>query len=346
MVKKKVLIIGGAGFIGFSIAKYLLSSKNYEVTIADIFNPGQEDDDFLEIKSDSSLKIIKDDFSNYDAYKNLESRYDYVYMLASIVGVNKCIEMPHEVIRVNTALIQNTLKWVLESKIGKILFSSSSECYSATTDIFNFKIPTSEEVPLTISDVKHPRFTYALTKMLGESAFLTFGDKYNLPVTIVRYQNIYGPRMGFNHVIPHLVQRFHLKKENPFKIYGSSQTRAFCFISDAVIGTVRAMEYSSTDKEIFHIGSQDEITIETLVKKVGFKMGFQGEYLESKTYPGSVDRRCPDITKSSKLLDFKPIISLDHGLSQTIDWYKAFFEDGKKIFNGGFKPPNQLSYKE
>ena len=168
-------------------------------------------------------------------------------MLASVVGVNRCIEEPHEVIRINTALIQNSLAWIVKNNIGKVLFSSSSECYAASTDSFNYPVPTSEEVPLTISKIGHPRFTYAVTKMLGESAFLTYGKQYEFPVTIVRYQNIFGPRMGFKHVIPHLIQRFITGTENPFKIYGSDQTRAFCYISDAAEGTVLAMENKHSD---------------------------------------------------------------------------------------------------
>jgi len=343
-MKKKILILGGAGFIGLGIAKFLGVNRNYDITIADIFPPGQKDFDFNQIVTDYSIKLIDGDFSNPEIFKKLDSNYDYVYMLASVVGVNRCIEEPHEVIRINTALIQNSLKWITENDIGRVLFSSSSECYAATTETFNYKVPTPEEVPLTISEIGHPRFTYAVTKMLGESAFLTYGKKYNFSVTIVRYQNIFGPRMGFKHVIPHLVQRFHEGVENPFKIYGAGQTRAFCYISDAAEGTVLAMESENSDQEIFHMGSPKEITIETLTKTVGNLMGYKGEYVTALTYPGSVSRRCPDILKSVKMLGYSPKVHWKDGLKDTVSWYVEFYKSGHPIYGGGFKAPDKLSF--
>ncbi|MBH10727.1 MAG: hypothetical protein CMG74_10340 [Candidatus Marinimicrobia bacterium] len=342
---KKVLILGGAGFIGLGITKFLSKKRKYEITIADIFSLGQKDDYFNKITSDYPINIIEGDFTSIENYNKLEKKYDYVYMLASVVGVNRCIDEPHEVIRINTALIQNTLKWICENNIGKVLFSSSSECYAATTDYFNYHVPTSENVPLTISEIAHPRFTYAVTKILGESAFLNYGKKYNFPATIVRYQNIFGPRMGFKHVIPHLVERFY-NKENPFKIYGAEQTRAFCYISDASEGTVLAMENENSNQQIYHIGSPLEITISELTKFVGEIMDYNGEYINASTYPGSVSKRCPDISKSKSELGYSPKISWQDGLNKTVLWYKDYFKSGLPIYSGGFKPPEDLSYRD
>jgi len=344
-MKKKVLILGGAGFIGLGIARYLGANRNYDITIADIFSPGQKDSDFDQIIADHSINVIEGDFTKPEMFAQLDNNYDYVYMLASVVGVNRCIEEPHEVIRINTSLIQNSLKWITENTIGKVLFSSSSECYAATTDTFDYPVPTPEDVPLTISEISHPRFTYAVTKMLGESAFLTYGKKYNFPVTIVRYQNIFGPRMGFKHVIPHLVQRFHEGIQNPFKIYGAGQTRAFCYISDAAEGTVMALENDNSDQEIYHMGSPEEITIEELTKTVGIIMGYKGEYVTAPTYPGSVSRRCPDISKSVKMLDYSPKVHWKNGLKDTVSWYVEFYKSGHPIYDGGFKAPDNLSYQ-
>ena len=348
MKKKKVLILGGAGFIGLGLAKYLGENKDYDITIADIFSSGQNDDELNEVVTKYSIKLIQGDFVDSKNFLLLDKQYDYVYMLASVVGVNRCINEPHEVIRINTSLIQNSLEWINNNNINinKVLFSSSSECYAATTDSFNFPIPTSEEVPLSISDIGHPRFTYAVTKMLGESAYLNYGKHYEVPTTIVRYQNIFGPRMGFKHVIPHLVERFYNNTENPFKIYGSEQTRAFCYISDAAKATVLAMESEKSNQEIYHLGSPVEISIEKLVKAVGEMMNFKGEYLSAPTYPGSVSRRCPDISKSIDQLGYLPKVNWKDGLLKTVDWYKSFFNSGLKIHSGGFEPPEDLVFKE
>jgi UDP-glucose 4-epimerase len=346
MKKKKVLILGGAGFIGLGLAKYLGENKDYDITIADIFSSGQKDDELYEVTSNYSIKLIEGDFVDPKKFSLLDKEYDYVYMLASVVGVNRCINEPHEVIRINTALIQNSLEWINNNDIKKVLFSSSSECYAATTDSFNYPIPTSEEVPLSISDIGHPRFTYAVTKMLGESAYLNYGRHYNVPTTIIRYQNIFGPRMGFKHVIPHLVERFYDNSEDPFKIYGSEQTRAFCYISDAAEATMLAMESNISNQEIYHLGSPMEITIKELVHAVGEMMNFKGEYISASTYPGSVSRRCPDISKSINQLGYSPKVNWKDGLLKTVLWYKSFFESGLKIYSGGFEPPENLVFKE
>ena len=328
---KKVILIGGAGFIGFSIAKFLAKRGGYEITIADnFFRAGGKIDSSLQSLIDEyNILIISADLTKSHYFQELEKDYDYVYMLASVVGVDYVNEIPHEIIRINTALIYNTLEWLRNSKCGKVVFTSTSECYAGTIEAFDYKIPTNEDVPLTIQDIKHPRFTYAITKMLGESGFIQYAKKIGFECTIVRYHNVYGKRMGFKHVIPHLAQRF-LYGENPFKIYGAEQTRAFNHIDDAVNGTVLAMEKGGNG-EIYHIGTQEEITIKELTKYTGDLMGFNGEYIDAPTYPGSVARRCPDISKARKDLDYDPKVNWKDGLKVTIEWYIDYLNKNKDL---------------
>ena len=328
---KKVLLLGGAGFIGFSIAKYLAENGGYKITIADnFFRAGGKIDSSLQNLIDiHDIRIVTGDFTESKYFLELEKDYDHVYMLASVVGVDYVNEMPHEIIRINTALIYNTLEWLRSSKCGKVVFTSTSECYAGTVEAFDYKIPTAESVPLAIKDITHPRFTYAVTKMLGESGFTQYANKFDFESTIVRYHNVYGPRMGFKHVIPHLVQRF-LNGENPFKIYGADQTRAFNYIDDAVNGTVLAMEKGGNG-EIYHIGMQEEISIKELINYTGELMNFKGDYINAPTYPGSVARRCPDISKAKKELGYEPKVSWKSGLESTINWYIDFLDKNKEL---------------
>ena len=269
-----------------------------------------------------------------------------------MTGVQTCalpistLEFPEEVIRINTSLILNTIEWLKKTDVKKVLFASSSECYAGTTEKFNYPIPTSEEVPLCIDDIKHPRFTYAVTKMLGESAFLNSARKSKYNTTIVRYQNAFGPDMGFKHVIPHLVERF-CKKESPYRIYGTDQTRAFCYISDSAEGTVLAMESEKADGEIYHIGSMDEISMEVLTKEVGKLFNYQREYKNEPTYPGSVQRRCPDISKAKADLGYNPKVHWTEGIKRTVEWYRKYFESGKVANDGGgFSEPENFVPKD
>jgi nucleoside-diphosphate-sugar epimerase len=330
-MKKKVLLLGGAGFIGMNIAKYLGEQRDYDITIADNFfrGGGKIDEELAALVERFNLKIIEGDFTDPSVFDRLEQDYDYVYMLASVVGVDYVNKMPDQIIRINTALIYNTLEWLRRSKCGKLLFTSTSECYAGTIESFGYAIPTPEDIPLTIQDIGHPRFTYAVTKMLGESGFLNYSKILGFECTIIRYHNVFGPRMGFKHVIPHLAQRF-TNKENPFKIYGFDQTRSFNYIDDAVQGTVLAMEKGGNG-EIYHIGANDEITIEELVRYTGELMGFDGTYEYAPTYPGSVNRRCPDISKSKRELGYEPQFSWKQGLEKTMAWYSQYLNSGKEL---------------
>ncbi|MFZ1261300.1 MAG: NAD-dependent epimerase/dehydratase family protein, partial [Chitinophagaceae bacterium] len=166
---KNVLLLGGAGFIGYNITKYLAENRNYTLTIADNFARGKQDDYFKELVEKHNIKVVAGDFTDPATYNQLDEAYDQVYMLASVVGVDNANSIPHEIIRINTALIFNTLEWIRRSKVGKVLFTSTSECYAGTIEAFGYTTPTPEEVPLCIQDIGHPRFTYAVTKMLGES---------------------------------------------------------------------------------------------------------------------------------------------------------------------------------
>ena len=123
------------------------------------------------------------------------------------------------------------MEWLKTIQVKNVLFTSTSECYSGTIDRFNYKIPTPEDIPLCIDPIDHPRFTYAVTKMLGESGFLNYSKMLGINCKIIRYNNVFGPRMGFGHLVPHLAERF-LNNENPFKIYGANQTRSFCYVDD------------------------------------------------------------------------------------------------------------------
>ncbi|MBU6191064.1 MAG: NAD-dependent epimerase/dehydratase family protein, partial [Betaproteobacteria bacterium] len=337
MSKKKVLILGGAGFVGMHLAKFIAQHREHELTIAD-HAFGRNAAEYFTPQQLDRVRFVQGDFSQAAAFDQFDTDYDHFYMLASVVGVNPTLESPEEVLRINTLLILNSLEWLKRSRVKKALFSSTSEAYSGTTEVFDYPVPTDETVPLCIQDVSQPRFSYAITKIFGESAFLNYARKFDFDATVVRYHNAFGPDMGFKHVIPHLVERF-LKKENPFKIYGHDQTRAFSFIDDSVEGTVLAMESEQSNGGIFHLGSSVEISIETLVRAVGDILGFEGEYEMAPTYPGSVSRRCPDISKARRVLGYDPKVDWATGLRRTVDWYVAYFATHEKAASHGFKAP-------
>jgi len=340
-VKKKILIIGGAGFVGINLAKFLIRNRECELTLAD-YSFARDELEYFTEEQFNSINLIKNDFTSPEAFDSLDKDFDFVYMLASVVGVNNTLEHPEQVIRVNTSLILNCLEWLKTTSVKRVLYTSTSETYSGTTEVLDYPIPTDESVPLCIQDVSDSRFTYAITKILGESAFLNYAKKYSFEATIVRYHNAFGPDMGFKHVIPHLVERF-MNNELPFRMYGHDQTRAFSFIDDTVEGSVLAMESINGAGEIFHIGSSQEISIEELIKAVGEMMGFTGEYQEAPTYPGSVSRRCPDISKAKRILGYSPRVDWKVGLESTVNWYRDYFSKNSSARQDGFKEQEKFN---
>ena len=342
----KVLVLGGGGFIGNNIARFLLERGDCDVTVADICYSREWDNLLDRASVGDRFHVITDDFTTAGAFDRLGDGFDQVYMMAAIVGVNRTLEEPEEVVRVNTLLTMQTLEWIRKNPIKRLLFASSSENYAGTSDAFGVPVPTPETVPLCIVDVRHPRFTYAMTKMHGECAFLHSASNLGFECVVVRYQNIIGPNMGFRHAIPHIVQRFVAGAESPFKVYGSDQTRAFCFVSDAVRGTVSAMECPRSKGEIYHIGNVDEITMETLTREIGRLMNYQGQYEAAITYPGSVARRCPDIRKCREHFAYEPTVAWQMAVAQTVKWYRDFFESGAKPASGGFVPPEHFMRTE
>ena len=339
---KKILALGGGGFIGRNIVEYLVNRRDCHVTAADLC----EGPNWSSISDDPTrsdfFKPITGDFSNFRTFENLNQQFDEIYMLAAVVGVNRTLKNPAAVIEVNSKLTINLLDWVSQNPVKRILFASSSENYAATTDLFDGEIPTSETIPLCIEDVTHPRWTYAITKIHGESAFIHSSQKLKYDYRIVRYQNIIGPDMGFGHAIPHIVERFVNKLENPIKIYGHEQTRAFCYIDDAVSGTVGAMESTEQSNNIYHIGNPEEISMEVLTRFIGEYLQYDGEYELAMTYPGSVSRRCPNINKAVSNFGYKPRVGWEDAVIKTVDWYKDFFESGAKPTIGGFEPPEAV----
>jgi UDP-glucose 4-epimerase/UDP-glucuronate decarboxylase len=139
----------------------------------------------------------------------------------------------------------------------------------------------------------------------------------------VRYHNIYGPRMGHRHVIPEFIGRLR-RREQPFEIYGGEQTRAFCYIEDAVEATYRVAASSACAGEIVHIGNAAEETqIANLATLLMELTGYHAPLREHGARPDSVSRRCPDTTKLRTLTGFQPQVPLRDGLAKTLEWYLA-----------------------
>ena len=211
----KILVLGGAGFIGYHLIKALIQDRDNKIHVVDNLSRGRMDADFKELLKNPKIDFIQADLTDPHAFSHLESDYDFIYHLAAIIGVKNVINNPDRVLYVNTVSTLNLFEWLKNNheKPERVLYSSTSEVYAGTMRHYGVPVPTDEEVNLTVEDIKSPRTTYALSKMIGESACFSYYKKYNIPITIVRYHNVYGPRMGYAHVIPEIMIRTHKANE-------------------------------------------------------------------------------------------------------------------------------------
>lgn len=324
--KKNVLITGGAGFIGLHLTK-LHVDRGDKVTIIDNFFRGKSDPDFKQVVEKGNVTLLETDLTTIEGWNKIKGKYDYVYHLAAVNGTDLFYKIPHEVLRINLLTAIYSLEWFKnQDKKSKILFTSSNEAYAGALEAFNqLPIPTPEDVPLVISDVKNPRWTYASTKAIGEQLFLHYAKSFDLRTVIVRPHNFYGPRAGFNHVIPQFIERI-VKHTDPFTIYGADDTRSFCYIQDAVEAMHAVMESDATDNDIYHIGTTQETVIGDLAETL-FKIAdwHPKKITIEKSPEGSVKRRLADVSKIEKAVGWKATTNLHDGLVKTFEWYKDKF---------------------
>ncbi len=324
---KKILITGGAGFIGYFLSKQILDSeKNAELVLVDNLQRGKMDAAFKKLLEDQRVKFLTLDLTDLAAYQELGGGYDQVYHLAAVNGTKWFYEMPQETLRINTLSLIYILEWFRkENPEGKFCFTSSNEAYAGGLNAFGqLPIPTPENVPLVIEDTYNPRWSYAATKLVGELFVINYAAKYNLRAVIVRPHNFYGPRAGYDHVIPEFVERIS-KRVDPFPIFGADDTRTFCFIEDAVRAMQMLMDSPKTDRqpvETVHIGDFEEITMKELAEKLFAVADWHPEKLDIKqSPPGSVKRRLADVSKLQALTGWRPEVSLENGLQQAYNWY-------------------------
>lgn len=316
----KILITGGAGFIGYHLANKLSEDSTNEIDIADNLARGRADQELKELIAKPNVQFFEVDLTDSNSMKTIRRYYDEVYHLAAVIGVKHCMKDPARVLDVNLKSTMNIIQLVVENKCKKLLFSSTCETYASGFELGIVNVPTDETVPLSISDVTNPRLSYAVSKIAGEQLVI-FNAKENYEYAIVRYHNIFGPRMGYAHVIPEILKRVY-QKEAPFKVYGADQTRAFCYVDDAVEQTIGCMRSERASGEIVHIGNnREEIQIRDLVAKLFNLTDYRSELLEVPAPAGSVKRRCPDISKMARLTGISPRVTLDKALKQTVDWY-------------------------
>lgn len=325
---KTVLISGGAGFIGsylvatlFKLNRLVLT-KPCRVISIDNYITGWANNFLVDIK-DKNFSFLHGDVR---LLPTMNEPVDYIIHAAGLASPYYYRKYPLETIESAIWGAKNLLELARLKQIKSMLFLSSSEIYGNPDDQ---SVPTPETYTGSVSSVG-PRACYDESKRLAETLCITYHQIYQVPAKIVRLFNVYGPGMKHTdyRVIPTFIYRGLKNQSLPVHDRGT-QTRTFCYITDALIGMLKVL-ISGKPGEVYNIGNnQPEVNMYDLALIIA-RLIDNGVKPRRKKYPatypaGEPQRRCPDITKISKQLNYIPKVSLHSGLKKTITWFKDYY---------------------
>jgi len=308
-----VLITGGAGFLGSWICDVLIR-QNAKVICLDNLASGLESN-ISHLLNKENFKFVRHDISQ-PIY--LDEKTDFVMHLASRASPLEFDKYPIEIIRANTHGTMISLE-VARKNNARFLFTSTSEVYGNPE-----VVPTPETYNGNVNPIGI-RGCYDESKRCGEALCMAYLRQYGVDVRIARVFNTYGPRMRADGEYGRAVPRF-IKQAlhgDPITIFGDGkQTRSFCYVTDQVEGLLRLLWFDDAKGEVVNIGNPNEITILELAEIVKKITGSESPIEFYPLPPDDPKRRCPDISKAKKLLNWEPKVELEEGLKRTVEWFK------------------------
>ncbi len=315
----RYLVTGGTGFIGAAMVRRLVAA-GHKVRVLDNNSRGA----LRRLgKLAQEVELVEGDIRDFALVRRAAKGIESCLHLVFINGTEFFYTHPELVMDVGIRGMLSVLDACREESVRELVLASSSEVYQLPP-----MVPTAEEVPLAVPDVHNPRYSYGGSKIACELMALNYGRTGFDRVMIFRPHNVYGPDMGWEHVLPQFIMRAadaaaaHPRGPVPFPILGDgTQTRAFVHVEDLADG-VLAMLARGGHMQIYHAGNPVEVTIRSIAERVLRHMGREAKIIPGRTPPGETPRRCPDISKL-RALGYSPKISLDEGLPPAIDWYLA-----------------------
>lgn len=304
-----VLVTGGAGFIGSHLVDRLIQD-GHSVIVLDNFLNGRKQN-LEQHKNEKRLKIQTVDVSDFSAIEPFFKTVDWVFHCAALADIVPSIQNPLDYYQSNVGGTIAVLEAARKNNVKRLIYAASSSCYGITE-----AYPTPETAPI------QPQYPYALTKNLGEQIVMHWGKIYNLPVVSLRFFNVYGPRSRTSGTYGAVFGVFLAQKLNnkPFTIVGDgTQTRDFIYISD-VVEACMTVASSEITNEIFNVGSGKPVSVNRLAELLE-----TNEVIHIPKRPGEPDSTHADISKISKMLGWKPKVSIEEGIKilfKNINYWK------------------------
>jgi UDP-glucose 4-epimerase len=318
----KVLITGGAGFLGSHLADAFLA-RGDRVVALDIGSQAK----IRHLLGHPRFRIVADSVMNPEILDGLTAQADLVFHLAGVVGVEHYVGDPYNVLNVNVNGTQNVLRAAFKHG-RRVVFASTSEVYGR-----NPAIPWREDADRVLGPTTIDRWCYSTSKAIGEHFCLAY-RRLGLPVTILRYFNVYGPRLDrldVGRVITIFIGQ--LLRGEPLSVIGDgSQTRCFTYVHDAVEATVAAGVLAAAEGQVINVGTDEETSLRRLAEVMAEVDGGRAtvrfvaqESVYGESYE-DVPRRVPDLALMHQLLGVTAQTPLPEGLRHTIDWFKSLIE--------------------
>jgi len=317
----RVLVTGGCGFIGSHMVDQLLREGN-QVVILDNCSTGRLEN-LEHQKNNQSLSIHICDISEFESIEKYFEGVEKVFHIAALADIVPSIQNPQKYHRSNVDGTINVLEASRKHQVKRFIYAASSSCYGIPN-----QYPTPEETPID------PQYPYALTKYLGEEYVMHWHKIYQLPVTSMRFFNVYGPRSRTSGTYGAVFGVFLAQKlaGKPYTIVGDGeQTRDFTYVTDVVDACIAASNCEDAIGEIFNVGSNDHYSVNRLVELLA------GEKTYIPKRPGEPDCTFADTTKIRRVVGWEPKVSLEEGVQNMLDnidyWREAPVWDEKSIEN-------------
>ncbi|NCQ17911.1 MAG: dTDP-glucose 4,6-dehydratase [Ignavibacteria bacterium CG_4_8_14_3_um_filter_37_9] len=307
----KVVITGGAGFIGSHIVEYWVS-KEVEVHVIDNLRSGN----IKNIESFKNVHFHEVSITDRDAVFDILENVTYIHHLAAMISVPESIQKPLECVNINIYGLLNVLDAAVKHEAKKIIHSSSAAVYGENP-----------ESPKEISMAPKPKSPYGITKLDGEYYLQVYEENYNLKGTALRYFNVFGPRQDpksqYAAAIPIFISK--ALKDEPFIIYGDGeQTRDFVYVKDVVQANILAIT-NEKESGVFNVGRGDAISINQIAKLIISETKSNSKIIYEKARPGDIKHSLASIKLSELHLNYLPKYNLVDGLKDTIKYFVEVF---------------------